>query len=114
MNQGEFKEKNNTLHHTLSELFYQNDTEVPSMVPVESTHDKELEHIRDNMEIDKKPDEKETFEEKKDDKNKFTKTILFAIIIVLITIVFIMYFVNNHRYQKMLLSTMDCNQFICV
>lgn len=118
MNQGEFKEKNNTLHHTLSELFYQNDTEIPSMVPMEneSENHKELEHIRDNMDVDKPVENKETFEKDGDDKknNKLTKTVLFIIIILLITIVFAMYFVNNYKYQKMLMNTMDCNQFISV
>lgn len=105
-NQNEFKQSNSQLHNTLSELFYQNDNEIPVMNHNDIKHNEELEIIKDQME----PEEKETFEECKKEikKPEMSKTILFIVIIVLLVVVFLLYYFNNRKYQKMLMCIGKC------
>ena len=106
-NQNEFKESNSQLHNTLSELFYQNDNEIPVMSHNDIKHNEELEIIKDQME----PEQKETFEEeckKEIKKPEVSICILFIVIIVLLVIVFLLYYFNNRKYQKMLMCIGKC------
>ena len=96
-NKNEFRDNNNKLHNTLSELFYQNDTEIPKITQDNNEHDKELENIKEDVNLE---ENKENFTCKNNNESKTNNAVLFIIVIVLLATIILLYYFNNKRYNK--------------